>query len=125
MHPGLPAIALLKPVLSVLLLLATGGFAVAKVVQIRCRRQQTLPSPICTMRASIISKRAAVIQNWDMQAVPSDYVRSSMIYYVTFQSESGEQLEFSVQKAVYHALLTGDTGRLTFQGTQYCAFEPC
>lgn len=124
MHFDFPTVALLNPVLSVLLLLAAGGFIVAKIAQPLCRRQHTLPSPVRTMQASIVSKRATVTQNWNAHSVPSDYIRSSMVYYVTFLSESGEQLEFSVQKAVYHTLLTGDTGRLTFQETQYLSFEP-
>ena len=124
MYSGFPTVALLNPILFVLLLLAAGGFAVVKVVQTHSRRQHALPSPVRTIRASVVSKRATVIQNWDTHPVPSDYVRPSMVYYVTFQSESGEQLEFSVQEAVYHTLFTGDTGRLTFQGAQYFAFEP-
>ena len=119
MYSGFPTVALLNPILFVLLLLAAGGFAVVKVVQTHSKRQHALPSPVRTIRASVVSKRATVIQNWDTHPVPSDYVRPSMVYYVTFQ-----QLEFSVQEAVYHTLFTGDTGMLTFQGAQYFAFEP-
>lgn len=124
MFSGFPIIALLNPILFVLLLLATGGFAVAKLVQTLRRKQYTLPSPMRTIQASIVSKRATVVQNWNAHSVPSTYVRSSMVYYVTFLGESGEQLEFSVQKSVYHMLFTGDAGVLTFQGTQYLAFDP-
>ena len=45
------------------------------------------------------------------------------IYYVTFQMESGDRMEFQVSGIEYGMLAEGDTGELTFQGTRYLAFE--
>ena len=47
---------------------------------------------------------------------------SSTIYYVTFQVESGDRMEFSVSGTEYGMLVEGDEGRLTFQGTRYLSF---
>ena len=49
---------------------------------------------------------------------------TSTRYYVTFQVESGDRMEFSVSGREYGLLVEGDTGRLTFQGTRYLGFTP-
>ena len=44
-------------------------------------------------------------------------------YYVTFQVESGDRMELSMDGEAYGMLAEGDGGRLTFQGTCYLGFE--
>ena len=44
-------------------------------------------------------------------------------YYVTFQVESGDRLEFALHGHEYGMMAEGDVGRLTFQGTRYLSFE--
>ena len=44
-------------------------------------------------------------------------------YYVTFQVESGDRMEFTVEGSEYGMLIEGDHGKLTFQGTRYLGFE--
>ena len=44
-------------------------------------------------------------------------------YYVTFQFESGDRMEFSVDGSEYGLLAEGDTGNLCFQGTRYLSFK--
>lgn len=51
------------------------------------------------------------------------HTTSSTSYYVTFQVESGDRMEFSVSGAEYGMLIEGDRGRLSFQGTRYLGFE--
>ncbi|MEF2691806.1 MAG: DUF2500 domain-containing protein, partial [Eubacteriales bacterium] len=51
------------------------------------------------------------------------HTTSSTTYYVTFQVESGDRMEFHVSGLEYGMLAEGDTGRLTFQGTRYLSFE--
>ena len=48
---------------------------------------------------------------------------SSTDYYVTFQVESGDRMEFAVSGSEYGMLAEGDQGTLTFQGTRYLSFE--
>ncbi len=44
-------------------------------------------------------------------------------YYVTFEVESGDRMEFKVDGHKYGMLAEGDFGRLSFQGTRYLGFE--
>lgn len=48
---------------------------------------------------------------------------ASTWYYVTFQVESGDRMEFSVTGSEYGMLAEGDCGKLSFQGTRYLSFE--
>lgn len=50
------------------------------------------------------------------------YTTSSSTYYVTFQVESGDRMEFAVSGNEYGMLVEGDKGSLTFQGTRYLSF---
>ena len=42
---------------------------------------------------------------------------------MTFQVESGDRMELSVNGPEYGMLAEGDVGELTFQGTRYLSFE--
>ena len=44
-------------------------------------------------------------------------------YYVTFQVESGDRMEFEVDGSDYGLLVQSDIGKLSFQGTRYLGFE--
>ena len=44
-------------------------------------------------------------------------------YYVTFEVESGDRMELSVEGNQYGLLVEGDRGSLTFQGTRFLQFE--
>ena len=59
----------------------------------------------------------------DMSGAHGFHTTSSTTYYVTFQVESGDRMEFHVSGLEYGMLAEGDTGRLTFQGTRYLSFE--
>jgi hypothetical protein len=47
---------------------------------------------------------------------------TSTTYYVTFQVESGDRMEFHVSGEEYGLLVEGDYGDLSFQGTRYLGF---
>lgn len=44
-------------------------------------------------------------------------------YYVTFQVESGDRIELSMNGKAYGMLAEGDVGVLNFQGTRYLGFD--
>ena len=75
-------------------------------------------SPRLSVPARIITKRQEV-HNHDHDK----HMSSSTSYYVTFQVESGDRLELSVNGWEYGQLAEGDFGKLTFQGTRYLGFE--
>ena len=82
-------------------------------------------SPVLSVPATVVAKRADVSyhhhHNGDMNSM--SHTTSSTTYYVTFQVESGDRMEFSVRDAEYGLLVEGDAGKLTFQGTRYLGFE--
>lgn len=65
--------------------------------------------------ADVVSKRTEVNRGGQDHS-------SSTRYYVTFQVESGDRIEFSVSGREYGQIAEGDVGELIFQGTRYNGF---
>lgn len=85
-------------------------------------------SPRLTVEATVVSKRTEVSHNnhpnaGDITGAHGYHTTSFTRYYVTFQVESGDRMEFSVSSAEYAMLADNDFGKLTFQGTRYLSFE--
>lgn len=85
-------------------------------------------SPRLTVEAAVVGKRIDVTHHQhanagDQTGAHGYHTASSTSYYVTFQVESGDRMEFSVSGAEYGMLIEGDRGRLSFQGTRYLGFE--
>lgn len=78
-------------------------------------------SPRLTVGAVVITKRTNVSHHHHHGGV--GHSSSSTSYYVTFQVESGDRMEFHVSGREYGMVVEGDKGRLTFQGTRYLSFE--
>lgn len=70
-------------------------------------------------RADVSSHRYAN----DFSGVHGYRTTSSTDYYITFQTESGERIEFSVEDSEYGLLIEGDEGVLSYQGTRYLGFK--
>jgi hypothetical protein len=79
-------------------------------------------SPRLSVWASVAGKRMEVSHHHHHQADGIDHVHTSTSYYVTFQVESGDRMEFLVDGREYGMLAEGDSGQLTFQGTRYLGF---
>ena len=75
-------------------------------------------SPRLTVDATVVAKRTDVTHHHG-----NDMATHSTWYYATFQVESGDRMEFSVDGMEYGMLAEGDTGKLSFQGTRYLSFE--
>ena len=71
-------------------------------------------SPRLAVNATIVDKRTHISRTRNSHA---------SFYYVTFEVESGDRMELAVPESEYGLLVTGDLGRLTFQGTRYLSFE--
>ena len=69
-------------------------------------------SPRLTVPAKVVSKRTHVQGD-----------NSYTTYYVTFEVQSGDRMELSVDGTEYGMLVEQDLGLLTFQGTRYVSFE--
>lgn len=81
-------------------------------------------SPRLSVEAKVIGKRIDVSHYHHGNAGDAGcHTSSSTDYYVTFQVESGDRMEFSVPGKEYGMLIEGDMGKLSFQGTRYLSFE--
>lgn len=85
-------------------------------------------SPRLTVFATVVAKREDVTHHHhanagDASGAHGFYATTNIAYYVTFQVESGDRMEFHVSGKEYGMLTEGDTGRLSFQGTRYLSFE--
>ena len=85
-------------------------------------------SPRLTVDAKVVSKRLDVSHHQhanagDETGAHGFTTTSSTTYYVTFQVESGDRMEFHVSGNEYGMLIEGDYGKLNFQGTRYLGFD--
>ncbi|MGN1030708.1 MAG: DUF2500 domain-containing protein [Butyricicoccaceae bacterium] len=81
-------------------------------------------SPRLTVSAVVCAKRTDVTHHHHNDAsTGAMHVSTSTTYYVTFEVESGDRLEFHVSGREYGMLAEGDRGMLNFQGTRYLSFE--
>lgn len=85
-------------------------------------------SPRLSVSATVVTKRTDI--TYDQHANAGDvtgahgfHTTTTTRYFVTFQVESGDRMEFYVNRSEYGMLAEGDRGRLTFQGTRYLDFE--
>lgn len=77
-------------------------------------------SPRLMVEATVVSKRTSVSHHHHSGDMP--HPTTSTSYYVTFEVESGDRMEFPVSGSEYGLLAEGERGKLTFQGTRYLGF---
>lgn len=78
-------------------------------------------SPRLTVPVTVVTKRTDVSRH--RHGGHHTHYSASTTYYVTFQVESGDRMEFTVDGSEYGMIVEGDVGKLTFQGTRYLGFE--
>lgn len=79
--------------------------------------------PKLTVFAKVVSKRENVSAHMHNDANNFSHASTSTTYYVTFEVESGDRMEFVVDGSEYGLLVEQDTGNLTFQGSRYLEFK--
>lgn len=85
-------------------------------------------SPRLTVPAKVVAKRQNTTHHshpaaGDASGAHGFHSTTSTSYYVTFEVESSDRMEFAVRGQDYGMLVEGDTGRLSFQGTRFLDFE--
>lgn len=112
------------PVLVIIGFITVLGIVVYRLVQGAQRWKRNNDSPVLTVEAKVVTKRTDVshYQHANMTNNTMDAAYSTTYYYVTFEVESGDRMEFHVQNEEYGMLAEGDLGKLTFQGTRYLGF---
>lgn len=71
--------------------------------------------PRLKTEAEVVSKRSDVRGGGE--------TRARSIYFVTFESDSRDRMEFQVSGQEFGLLAEGDYGNLEFQGTRYIGFS--
>lgn len=99
------------------------GGAIFTIVQGARQWRRNNESPVLTVSAAIVGKRQDVSYRHHHHNNRMGHTSSTTWYYVTFEVESGDRMEFAVDGREYGMLIEGDRGRLTFQGTRYKGFD--
>ncbi|MDO4534511.1 MAG: DUF2500 domain-containing protein [Clostridium perfringens] len=85
-------------------------------------------APQLTVDATVIAKRINVTHNQsvneaDITGAQGCHTTTFTSYYVTFQVESGDRIEFYISGNEYDMLKEGDYGKLIFKGSHYLGFK--
>ena len=113
------------PVLVIIGFVTVLGIVLYRMVQGARGWKRNNDSPVLTVEARVVTKRSDVshYQHANMTNNTMDTAYSTTYYYVTFEVQSGDRMEFNVQNEEYGMLAEGDLGKLTFQGTRYQGFS--
>lgn len=123
MFDGFNIIFSLMPVFFfIVFAMVLGGFVFTIIKGIKTWKYNNA-QPRLTVDAKVVSKRTNVISHMHNDTNGIAHHHTSTSYYVTFEVESGDRIEFHVDGSEYGRLVEGDTGRLLFQGTRYLSFD--
>ena len=78
--------------------------------------------PELTVQVKIVSKRTET-HHHQQNHNNHNAIHTTTSYFVTFEVDSGDRIEFTVQGHQYGQMIEGDKGKLTFQGTRFIGFE--
>lgn len=110
-------------VVFILIFLAVIGIFVYIIVRNVGQWNKNNHSPRLTVNARIVGKRMDITNRHRTCMGGTMYTPSSTWYYVTFQFDSGDRMEFPVNAFQYGMMSEGDYGQLTFQGTRCIDFK--
>ncbi|WP_234122538.1 DUF2500 domain-containing protein [Clostridium hydrogenum] len=79
--------------------------------------------PRLTVNAKVVARRENVSSHTQFDENNMSNVNSNTSYFLTFEIESGDRMEFKVKSNEYAMIAEQDRGRLTFQGRRYLKFE--
>ena len=117
---GFGGFGLFSSLFIIIFLMAFGIFAVVLIKGIS-QWNRNNHSPKLTVPATLVARRTNVSSS--RHGGPHHHHHTSTTYYVTFQVESGDRIEFRISGQEYGLLLEGDRGNLHFQGTRYLGFD--
>ena len=118
--------SIMSALFPIVFLCILGAFVAVAIRGIRTWNKNN-HSPQLSVAARVVSRRTEVSHHsfangGDVTGAQGYSTSSSTWYYVTFEVESGDRMEFSVDGREYGMLAEGDVGKLTFQGTRYLSF---
>ncbi len=82
-------------------------------------------APLLTVGAKVVGRRVKTRVSGGHHGTDSGMHMTSTFhdYYVTFEVESGDRMEFEVPENKYGYIIEGDRGELSFKGTRFIDFE--
>lgn len=117
---------LINLVFPIMFLLVIGALAV-NIFEAVSTWNENNNSPRLTVYAKVVSKRTNTTHHnhgngGDISGMHGYTTTSDTTYYVTFQVNSGDRMEFNIAGKEYGMLAYGDVGNLSFQGSRYLSF---
>lgn len=116
-HSGFGLVGIFVPIIFIIVI----AFFIVAAVKGIGQWSKNNNSPRLTVPATVVTKRTNVSHH--RSAGEHHHHHTSTTYYVTFQVESGDRMEFHVAGHEYGLLIEGAHGNLSFQGTRYLGFE--
>lgn len=95
------------------------GIVVLSIVREALSWNRNRQQPVLTVNSKIAARRTHLKQVHHEPEAP----HTITVYYVTFEVESGDRLEFQLSGEDYGMCAEGDEGELTFRGTKFYSFE--
>ncbi|WP_217559481.1 DUF2500 domain-containing protein [Paenibacillus sp. GbtcB18] len=111
-------VSALFPLVFIAILAFIAFTLVKSILQWNHNNKQT----ILTVEARVATKRTAVSHHHSASNESMHSHSTDTSYFVTFEVESGDRIEFRISGSEYGQLVEGDMGKLNFQGTRYLGF---
>ncbi len=102
----------IAPIFIGIIFIVVFGFIIFSIISSVKEGIKNNNSPLLKVPAEVVSKRIHVRGE-----------QSHTTYYVTFEVQSGDRMELSVDGTEYGLLVEQDLGLLSFKGTRYISFE--
>lgn len=114
--------SIFAPIMLFTIALLVIGIMVFVFIKVIGQWQYNNKQPVLTVDALIRGKRTNTHTHSNLDN-SIHHSSTSNQYYITFEVESGDRMEFLVPSEEYGLLMEGDKGRLTFQGSRYLGFN--
>lgn len=108
-------------IMVLILILLFIGFIIYLNIKEITKYRRTNKQPILTVPATALTKRTQFIHHVHQYEIHL-YYPASIFYYVTFELENGEQIEFEMSRIEFKQIVEGEAGRLTYQGNEFLEF---
>ncbi|MDL2248230.1 DUF2500 domain-containing protein [Tyzzerella sp. OttesenSCG-928-J15] len=98
------------PLVGTLFFIFVAAFIIIVIVKSMGRTASDSVSPVITANVKVVSRRTSV---------RNDFTH----YFITFEFERGDRLEFGIDGRTFGMIAEGDNGSLTFQGSRFLGFQ--
>ena len=74
-------------------------------------------------KSPVLNVQATVVDKYTSNSHSSGNHHTTTHFYIVFEVQSGDRLDFSVDRIQYSQHIEGDVGELIFQGTRFIDFQ--